>query len=248
MCKRRESLESEQTIQIRRILSACGQQQREDIVRLLRSEYRTHRIEQEWNTSAEVVLEALARSGPLTQRMFKGILAEAAFKVEIVDKMDGWEEVTPPGTHAFDFAVRRGNLTVTIQTKLQRKQGGAPFMYRMPGKRGIPTNFYVVETQKSRKGTDRVSGESTRPYRFGEFDLLAVSMEPSTGDWAQFRFTLGKWLMPRPDDANLIAIYQPVSLTPNEDWTDSLGIAIQWIQSGIQKTISGVAIPDAGGA
>jgi hypothetical protein len=224
--------------QVRQILAACTTQQREEIIKLLRREYRTHRIEQEWNTSAEIVLEAIARSGPLTQRMFKGILAEAAFKVEVLDKLDGWHEVTPPGTHAYDFAVRRGELTVTIQTKLQRKQAGKPFMYRIPGKRGPASAFYVVETQKSRKGIDRASGESTRPYRFGEFDILAVSMEPATGDWSQFRFTLGKWLIPRPEEPNLIAIYQPVSLEPNEDWTDSLATVIQWLQSGQKKTIS----------
>lgn len=225
--------------QVRHILASCSPQQRAEIVKLLRSEYRTHRIEEEWNTSAEIVLEAIARSGPLTQRMFKGILAEAAFKVEVLDKLEGWREVTPPGTHAYDFAIRgAAEVTVTIQTKLQRKQGGKPFMYRIPGKRGPATAFYVVETQKSRKGTDRTSGQSTRPYRFGEFDILAVSMEPATGDWSQFRFTPGSWLMPRPDEPKLIAIYQPVSLEPNEDWTDSLPTAIQWLQSGQRKTIS----------
>jgi hypothetical protein len=224
--------------QIRQILAACSEPQREEIVKLLRAEYRTHRIERDWNTSAEIVLEAIARSGPLTQRMFKGILAEAAFKVEVLDKLEGWQEVTPPGTHAYDFAVRGGDRTVTIQTKLQRKQGGKPFMYRLPGKRGPDTAFFVVETQKSRKGTDRTSGQSTRPYRFGEFDLLAVSMEPATGDWSQFRFTVGRWLIPRPEDTALIAIYQPVSLEPNEDWTDSLVTAIGWLQSGERKTIS----------
>jgi hypothetical protein len=224
--------------QIRQILAACTVQQRGEIIKLLRSEYRTHRIEQDWNTSAEIVLEAIARSGPLTQRMFKGILAEAAFKVEVLDKLDGWHEVTPSGTHAYDFAIRAGDATVTIQTKLQRKQGGKPFMYRIPGKRASPTPFYVVETQKSRKGTDRASGESTRPYRFGEFDILAVSMEPATSDWSQFRFTVGNWLIPRPGELNLIAIYQPVSLEPNEDWTESLPTAIQWLKSGQSKRIS----------
>ncbi|MCI0674519.1 MAG: hypothetical protein L0Y42_01950 [Phycisphaerales bacterium] len=224
--------------QIRQILAACTDRQRDEIIKLLRSEYRTHRIEREWNTSAEIVLEAIARSGPLTQRMFKGILAEAAFKVEVLDKLHGWQEVTPPGTHAYDFAVQGGNVTVTIQTKLQRKQAGQPFMYRVPGTRGPASAFYVVETQKSRKGTNRTSGKSTRPYRFGEFDILAVSMEPATCDWSQFRFTLCSWLLPRPEDPTLISIYQPVSLEPNEDWTDSLITAIKWLQSGKRKTIS----------
>lgn len=231
-------MDADPAIQIRQILDACTPDQRSAIIKLLRTEYRLHRIEQEWNTSAEIVLEALARSGPLTQRMFKGILAEAAFKVEVLDKLDGWQEVTPPGTHAYDFAIECASERVTIQTKLQRKEAGKPFMYRIPGRRGHASAFYVVETQKSRKGTDRTSGANTRPYRFGEFDILAVSMEPATNDWSQFRFTLGNWLIPRPDDASLIAVYQPVSLEPNDEWTDSLATAIEWLRSGQKKTLS----------
>lgn len=211
--------------------------QRAEIIKILRTEYKIHRIEQLWNTSAEIVLEALARSSELTQRMFKGILAEAAFKVEIIDKLTGWKDVTPPGNHAYDFAVQLGEDRVTIQTKLQRKQSGKSFMYRIPGRRGPASSYFVVETQKSRMGTHRVSGTNTRPYRFGEFDILAVSMEPCTGDWSQFRFTVGSWLLPRSDDPTLMAIYQPVSLTPNGDWTDSLSVAIEWFKSKVKNTI-----------
>jgi hypothetical protein len=231
-------LSSDPASQIREILGACTPEQRNEIVRLLRIEYRVHRIEQEWNTSAEVVLEALARSSALTQRMFKGILAEAAFKVEVIDKLSGWEDVTPPGLHPFDFVVKRGESRVTIQAKLQRKEGGKPFMYRVPGQRGPASAFYVVETQKLRKGVHRVSGANTRPYRFGEFDILAVSMEPATGDWSQFRFTVGDWLIARPGAPELIVVYQPVSLQPNDDWTDSLATAIRWWAEKRKKTIS----------
>jgi hypothetical protein len=229
--------------QIRQILEACSPAQRDEIIKLLRVEYRVHRIELAWNTSAEIVLEALARSGELTQRMFKGILAEAAFKVEVIDKLTGWDDITPSGMHAFDFVVRRASEQVRIQTKLQRKQAGQPFMYRIPKTRGA-TTFYVAETQKSRQGKDRTSGENTRPYRFGEFDLLAVSMEPATGDWNQFRFTVADWLLPRPAQPNLMAIYQPVSLQPNDDWSDSLTTAIDWWRLKKKKTIRGGEPPN----
>ena len=129
-------------------------------------------------------------------------------------------------------------MTVTIQTKLQRKEAGKPFMYRIPRRRGPATTHYVVETQKSRKGAHRRSGASTRPYRFGEFDILAVSMEPVTGDWSQFRFTVGDWLIPRPGAPELLAVYQPVTLRPNEDWTDSLTTVIEWWKAKRKKTIS----------
>ncbi|MBI1370248.1 MAG: hypothetical protein GC162_16560 [Planctomycetes bacterium] len=230
-------MQDEPLKQIRRILDACTPDQRHSIIRMLRTEYRAHRIEQAWNTSAEIVLEALARSSELTQRMFKGILAEAAFKVEIVDNMIEWQDVTPLGTHPFDFAIRHGQEYVTIQVKLQRKQAGKPLNYRQSGRGGKTTTLYVVETQKTRGGTDSKSGEDTRPYRFGEFDILAVSMEPSTADWSQFRFTVANWLIPRPDNPELIATLQPVSLTANDDWTDSLADAIKWLQSEERKIV-----------
>jgi hypothetical protein len=230
-------LSSDPIEQIRQILGACTPEQRDEIVKLLRIEYRVHRIEREWNTSAEIVLEALARSSELTQRMFKGILAEAAFKVEIIDKLRGWSDITPTGLHPFDFMLQQGKTRLTIQTKLQRKATGKPFMFRIPGRRGVTTPYFVVETQKSRKGTNRTSGANTRPYRFGEFDILAVSMEPSTRDWSQFRFTVAGWLLPRSSDPTLIAVYQPVSLVPSDDWTDSLSTAIEWWRAKRKKTI-----------
>lgn len=225
--------------QVRQILDACTPEQRDEIVRLLRAQYRSHRIEREWNTSAEVVLEALARSSALTRRMFKGILAEAAFKVEVIDKLAGWEDVTPPGNHAYDFKIGKAAITATIQAKLQRQAKNQPLFYRVPRKRsGTMSGFFVVETQKTRAGVDAATGETTRPYRFGEFDILAVSMEPATHDWSQFRYTLGNWLIPQPAAPNQIAVLQPVSLQPNDDWTDSLPTVLEWLGSGRSKTIS----------
>lgn len=229
--------------QIREILSACTPEQRYEIIRLLRTEYRIHQIEREWNTSAEVVLEALLRSDPLTKRMFKGILAEAACKIEVIDKLDGWRDVTPSGGNfAYDFVIERDRVKITVQAKLQRKEKLQPMFYRIKGQRGSRSHLYVVETQKTRGGVKRSPAapsedEETRPYRFGEFDILAVSMEPSTNDWSQFRFTVGNWLLPRPENPNLMAVLQPVSLQPNEDWTDSLTMAIEWVRSGERKTI-----------
>lgn len=170
--------------QIRKILDTCTPDQREVVVKLLRTEYRIHQIEREWNTSAEVVLEALARSDPLTKRMFKGILAEAACKIEVIDKLAGWRDVTPPGGNfAYDFVMERDGTTVTIQAKLQRKVKHEPMRFRAKGRGTTMSGFYVVETQKTRSGQTK-TGEKTRPYSFGEFDILAVSMEPATSDWS----------------------------------------------------------------
>lgn len=53
----------------------------------------------------------------------------------------------------------------------------------------------MTETQKTRTDNDG-DGEKTRPYRYGEFDVLAVSMQPSTGKWDRYMYTLGRWLLP----------------------------------------------------
>jgi hypothetical protein len=79
----------------------------------------------------------------------------------------------------------------------------------------------VVETQKTRAGRQRNTGGSTRPYRFGEFDLLAVAMQPSTGRWDSFMYTVADWLIPSRADPAEILNFQPVAAVVNEDWTDN---------------------------
>lgn len=187
--------------------------------------------------TAEIVLEAINRAEDMTQRMFRGVLAEAACKVEVIDQLPGWRDVTDSGGHPYDFKIECGERTVTIQAKLQRSSGKGPLTANKAAGLWNPEQ-YVVETQKSRAGVD-FEGNDTRPYRFGEFDILAVSMEPLTRDWKSFRFTLGRWLLPRTDNPRLMRKYQPVSFVPDEDWTDDLATCLQWFESGVQKTIEG---------
>jgi hypothetical protein len=77
--------------------------------------------------------------------------------------------------------------------------------------------------------------EKTRPYHFGDFNILAVSLHPSTGDWERFVFTVGNWLLPRAKEKNLVEIFQPVPITP--DWTDNLPQCIEWFLAGEQKQL-----------
>jgi len=63
-------------------------------------------------------------------------------------------------------------------------------------------------------------------------------MEAATGDWTQFRYTVEAWLLPYPDDPKQLLKFQPVSLDPNEDWTDQLGTAIDWLLSGRSRRIA----------
>ena len=91
---------------------------------------------------------------------------------------------------------------------------------------GAPARLVCVEVQKTRSG--EAGGVATRPYHFGDFDILAVSLQPSTGDWNRFVFTPASWLLKRKADPDLIEIFQPVSLTPDSYWTDNVNTCIEW--------------------
>jgi hypothetical protein len=150
----------------------------------------------------------------------------------------GWQAVKVVGEQSYDFFLERGNSQVRIQVKLQRKEKGEPKEYAAKSRAALkcpPVTIHVVEVQKTRSGV--VDGEKTRPYRFGDFDILAVSLHPSTGHWERFAFTVGSWLLPRKNDPALIEIMQPVAATPDEYWTDDLGQCIEWFLEGRTKRL-----------
>jgi|ERR1043165_2224871 hypothetical protein len=209
------------------LLEECSQGERREIFTHLRSEFPIHRLEADLNTTAEVILEAVFRSPDLTQRGVKGIIAEAVFLVKVLQKFPPWTVVDFVPSNSYDFLIKDKMGDVSIQVKMQRRLKGKPY---------IRQKRFVVETQRTRTGRD-ASGVATRPYRFGDFDILAVSMHASTGDWTRFMYTVGSWLLPRPHDSNLIAVLQPVAVVPNDDWTDDLEKCIYWFRSGVERTI-----------
>jgi hypothetical protein len=87
---------------------------------------------------------------------------------------------------------------------------------------------YIVEVQRTRTGAR--NGVSTRPYRFGEFDLLAVCMWASTGDWHSFLYVPAARLVADNRDKNIIRTFQPVPKYENgesEGWTKDLSTALE---------------------
>ena len=102
--------------------------------------------------------------------------------------------------------------------------------------RRFSNELYVVETQKTRGGKD-ADGRDTRPYGFHEFDIIAVCMQPSTGEWSTFRYSLSRWLLPRDDDKLKMLKFQPVSIEPNHFWTGNFETVVKWYRSGVKKTI-----------
>jgi hypothetical protein len=226
--------------EIKRLLSMCTPAEREEIFRYLREEIAIHPLEQILHSKAEVILEALHKAGGVTLRMIPGVIAELAFGVEVVQRLAGWETLPRgSGETAYDFHLRDRSGPVRVQVKLQRSKQNSPLTIAGGPKRfrTLPADMFVVETQKTRAGTKKGTGISTRPYRYGEFDLLAVSLYPSTKKWDVFMYTVADWLVPDEKDGTLIFKYQPVASSPNEDWTSDFEAAVAWLRSGVKKTI-----------
>ncbi len=220
----------------KRLLGAASPDVQRSVLKWLRERHHIHQLEADWRVPAEVILEAIARSPDLSQRGVRGLIAEAYFDQVVAGGVAGWVKDTPPGNHPFDCRLTHGDKSIRIQVKSQRRKGGRA-MRANEAYRHLSPEKYVVETQKTRAGLDD-KGADTRPYRFGEFDLLAVSMEAATGDWTQFRYTVERWLLARTDNPTLLLKFQPVSLAPDDDWTDSLTTAIEWYLSDQRRTIS----------
>ena len=222
--------------QIKQLLAACSKEQRQEIFRALRQEFPIHAIEQKLNAEAEIILEAISRATDLTLRGIRGIIAEAAFATKVVGTLQGWKDTTPGGNHPYDFVLTDNRGDIRIQVKMQRQKSHRP-MLASEGYRFLPPDMYVVETQKTRGGSHPKTGEDTRPYKFNEFDILAVALHPSTGDWSRFLYTVNSWLLPRSDDTNLMLKFQPVPKQANENWTDSFLTCVSWFRSGQSRRL-----------
>ena len=224
--------------QLQALLDRATKEQRLTIFRSLRKEFSIHALESDWNTSAEAILEAISRSADITHRGIRGILAEASFFTAVVPSLlaSGWKDLSSAGEDRFDARIEDAIGAERIQIKLQRRKSGAPMMGNAaPKSAGFAEDVFVVETQKTRAG--KKGGTETRPYRFGDFDILAVSLAPSTRNWNDFMFTVGDWLIPDPTDPKIIFKYQPVPPDPNAEWTNDLVECIVWRRSGLKNRV-----------
>ena len=173
----------ESLAQLQALLDRATKEERYEIFRSLRKEFPVHALEADWNTSAEYILEAISRSADITQRGVRGILAEASFFATVLPSLvaNGWQDLSSVGEARFDAEIQDSVGTERIQIKLQRRRGGLPMMgSHAPKSSGFANDLFVVETQKTRAG--KKGDKQTRPYRYGDFDILAVSLSPSTGN------------------------------------------------------------------
>jgi len=217
-------------------LGSCSDEERATVLAFLRRKQPIHALEQQIGLPAEAILDAIGQAAGLTLRMLRGVLAEAAFAHRVLASLPLVDR-TPPGDHAYDYLLEDESGSFRLQVKLQRSKAGQP-MYAWEALRRLPKDQFVVETWKTRGGRG-AEGRDTRPYRFGEFDVLAVSMQPSTGDWSRFHYTVAAWLHPDPQRPDQLLKFQPVAPVPNADWTDDLETVVGWLRSGVQRRIGG---------
>jgi excisionase family DNA binding protein len=239
---RPRSMENREVDRILNLVRKCDLTAREEALRRLRGEYPIHPLEAKLGAPAELILEAIHRAGPLTLRGIRGVLAESAFELNVVKQLVGWTSLPTPNDPPYDFLLDDGQGPIKVQVKLQRKKADRP-MLASEGYRWLSPEMFAVETQRTRGGKDLKTGEDTRPYRFGEFDILAVATEPSTQKWDTFRYTVGRWLIPRLTNSQLLLKFQPVPAFSNSDWTDSFETCVGWFRSGLVKTIGGAILP-----
>jgi len=226
-------------------------EERQEVFAYLRSVLPKHPMEERLMISPEAMLDAFARSGDFTVRMIRGVFAEAAFAADVLPTLRGWRELPIRGDPPFDFCLTdtpvvpdmpnaQTHTVVKLQVKMQRSRAGVPLMASEVWKTATnwPSTYYVVEVQKSRKGQTK-DGKQTRPIRFGEFDILGVSLGPSRGRWSDFMFTLERWLLPNPLDTDEILKYQPVAPHPTDHWTSSFEEAVRWLRGGDSGRIEG---------
>lgn len=229
------------------ILASLSHDERRALFVQLRSEFPIHPLESEFHAPAELILEAISRSPDISKRGVRGLVAEAAFELYIVRPMSQWESRPIDRHQPYDFVLADSIGEVRIQVKTQRRIATSQAVRIETGREyepmaasranpQLPSTMYVVETQRTRSGTT-LDGQSTRPYHFGEFDILAVSMYPATDDWRQFLYTVGDWLLPRPTNATLLQVFQPVARTPDDIWTDNLEECIAWFRSGVVRSV-----------
>ncbi|MGH9474505.1 MAG: hypothetical protein ACRD13_13670 [Terriglobales bacterium] len=208
----------------------------------LRTRFPIHPIEAEWGTTAEAILGAIARSGDLTKRGIRGILAEAVFEESVAAELRplGWVSAPITGDQPFDVLLTGTRGSLRIQVKQQRREAGVPKGYPERSRARLKSpreGLYVVEVQRTRSG--KREGRDTRPYRFGDFDLLAVNMQASTGRWDRFMYTPASWLLGRAAHPALVEIFQPVPAAADEYWTDSAERCIDWVLSGGKRSLYG---------
>lgn len=179
-----------------------------------------HALEEKLGVSGDIIMDAIHCAPDLTQRGLRGIIAEHQFKKLVLEKLPSpWFLAKTPDS-AVDFALSdgHGGHYLTIQCKMQTLRAGKPHCDKF----GRP----MVETQKTRmrgRGKDK-----TRLYHYGDFDILAVSLWPSTGNWGDFVYARAGDLTHATRKPHSLAAWQ--TITAGTEWLRDLPKMLDRVQ------------------
>jgi hypothetical protein len=223
--------QSDLLAQIRGLLEQCSQEQLREIYHFLHGKLRFYDAANELNASADLVFEALSLMNSFQIRNFRGMLAEAAFKLFVLDTSPDLKSLPVSENAPYDFLIDDGRGPIRIQVKLQRRHGQRAMIGSdAPNYMGYDPEMFIVETWKTRSGD--------RYYPFGDFDIVAVCMHPSTGDWSSFMIVPAACLIPNEKDPTKLMHLQPVPPSPDDCWVTDLKSSISKFRSGTQLVIN----------
>ncbi len=136
---------------IKALLAQCTSDERLQVFRLLRQEFNIHPLEDKLHTKAEVILEAFGRANDLTLRGISGVIARAAFSVDVVTALEDWKDVRQE-IMRLTACLEDSTGQVKVQVKMQRLRNHRP-MRAKEGYRFLPDEMWVVETQRHPRWT-----------------------------------------------------------------------------------------------
>ena len=220
-------------------------------VKLIRQllEESTDQDRAQWEGQAQTILRAISTSHP-TRRGVQTAIAAALFEKIILEEVgeNRWTLVPSPSRrNSCIFTVANNGNTARILIATLQLESGKPrreqpateqlYVARLPEKPGRRRSA----NNESRTPANSPQQESAarRSYSFDDFDLLAVSMQPVTHAWVDFRYALSRTLAPRRDQPVSIARTQTVPATQSHLWTTDLATCLGWHV----ETTSGTAAP-----
>lgn len=199
----------------------------------------------EWKSHTQTILEAITTSHPAERAVHTAIAAGFLNNVVLSRMRErGWTHKAVR-LHKTHFIVVEANETVVrvMVTILQWEKGklrhtvspqGDLYQARIPASLMGPRHSRL----KSCTADPKRQKKPLRALSFTEFDILAVSMQPLTRRWSDFRYALSRMLAPHKDSAESISPVQWLPSTTSHSWTSDFNICLSWhLQALAKKTL-----------
>lgn len=194
----------------------------------------------QWKSDAQTVLEAVRASHP-TRRGVKSAIAAAFFENSAMPLAlnSGWSLVSAHRKPPSYFAMEKGGRVARILISVLQVESGKPlrltsgqseqaYISQLPrhSVRGRAANI-PDRNEKSGSAVSQAEGG----WLETDFDVLAVSVQPVTHHWPDFRYALSSSLAASRANPAMLADRQHVSLDPSGGWTSDLLTSLAGLSS-----------------